>query len=138
MKAVRTGKVSWYDPKDVTGYRCDGLDPKTFPNRGGAKAEVPFKYWSENHHVALEWFARAARAGRTAGLPSSLLTASLSIHAFLEHILRGDIVIHSETKTCGFTKPFNQNNYPGLDVELTDYSDDVAQSMLEYATMHLL
>ena len=53
MKAVHTGKVPGYDPQDVKGYRCDGLDPKTFPSRPGMKAEVPMKVWSSDHNIAL-------------------------------------------------------------------------------------
>ena len=57
QQAIRTGKVTWYDPEDVDGYRCDGLDPGIFPC-----GEVPMKFWSPAHRIALEWFARAKKA----------------------------------------------------------------------------
>ena len=132
VEAIRSGRVSWYDPEGTTSYRCDGLDPKTFPSERGVKPEVPMKYWSANHQVALKWFARANRTGR-AKLPTCLLMASLPHRSFLQHVLDGDIVLHSERHTCGLTKPVSQENYPGLVVDCEEYNDEAAQSMLEFA-----
>ena len=56
LQAICTGRVPWYDPEDVHGYRCDGLDPEIFPGK-----EVPMKFWSPDHRIALEWYARAKR-----------------------------------------------------------------------------
>ena len=133
MQAITTGYVSWYDPKDDHSYRCDGLDPGIFPC-----GEVPMKFWSPDHRIALEWFARARRAGTISLPPTFLLTVSMPALRFLEHCLRGDIVIHSETSTCGFKKPVNPVNYPGLEVDAIEIADDVAQNMLDNTTKHLL
>ena len=132
MQAIRTGRVTWYDPEDVDGYRCDGLDPGIFPC-----GEVPMKFWSPDHSIALEWFARAKRAGRVSLPPTHLLMASMPALRFLEHCLRGDIVIHYETSTCGFRKPVNEINYPGLEVDMIEIADNVAQRMLDNATENL-
>ena len=67
LQAICTGRVPWYDPEDVHGYRCDGLDPEIFPGK-----EVPMKFWSPDHRIALEWYARAKRAGTTSLKPGSL------------------------------------------------------------------
>ena len=77
MEAMKTGKVSWYDPQDVEGYRCDGLDPATFHARPGMKPEVPMKFWSSDHRIALECFVRARRSGRISNPPTNLLEASM-------------------------------------------------------------
>ena len=100
--------------------------------------EVPMKFWSPDHRIALKWFARAKRAGKLSHPPTHLLMASMPALSFLDHCLRGDIVIHHEQSTCGFTKPVDQNNYPGLVADWTVIADDVAQGMLDNATEHLL
>ena len=128
MVAFRTGYVSWYDPDDVERYRCDGLDPGIFPN-----GEVPMKFWSPDHTVALQWFARAIKAGTISRPPTSLLMAKMPALGFLEHCLRGEIVIHSQMRTCGLKKPVNENNYPGLVMEVIDFSEEEGKHMLDEA-----
>ena len=133
MQAITTGYVSWYDPKDDHGYRCDGLDPGIFPC-----GEVPMKFSSPDHRIALKWFAHAVRAGIVSLPPTFLLMARMPALCFLEHCIRGDIVIHSKMSTCALKKPVNEKNYPGLVMEFIEFTEDEAQRMLEYATEHLL
>ena len=133
QRAISTGKVSWYDPEDVHGYRCDGLDPGIFPC-----GEVPMKFASPDHRIALKWFAHAVRAGIVSLPPTFLLMARMPALCFLEHCIRGDIVIHSKMSTCGLKKPVNAKNYPGLVMEFIEFTEDEAQLMLEDATEHLL
>ena len=133
MQAIRTGRVTWYDPEDAHGYRCDGLDPGIFPC-----GEVPMKFWSPDHRIALEWFARAKRAGNISLPPTTLLMASMSALSFLEHCLRGDIKIHSEMRTCGLKKPLNNINYPDVVVDVIEFAENDAQRMLDCATQFLL
>ena len=70
--------------------------------------------------------------------PTFLLTASMPALRFLEHCLRGDIVIHSEVSTCGLKKPLNKIHYPDLVVDLVEFADNDAQLMLDEATKYLL
>ena len=133
LGAVRTGWVPWYDPDRVGTYRCDGLDPGIFPGN-----EVPMKFWSRDHRIALEWYARAIRAGTISVPPIILLTVSMSASSFLEHCLRGDIVIHSSRCTCGLKKPLNHKNYPGAVVDAIEFAECEAQLMLDNATANLL
>ena len=133
LQAICTGRVPWYDPEDVHGYRCDGLDPEIFPGK-----EVPMKFWSPDHRIALEWYARAKRVGTTSLPPTILLMASMSAPSFLEHCLRGDIVIHSERSTCGLKKPLKNTNYPDVELDLIEFTENDAQRMLDYATEYLL
>ena len=133
MEAIQTGRVPWYDANDESGYQCDGVDPAIFP--GG---EVPMKPWSPDHRIALEWFARAHRARRISHPPVYLLMASMPALTFLEHILRGDIVIHSEMSTYGLKKAMNKTHYPDLVAELIKFSDKDAEQMLNEAKTHFL
>lgn len=133
LHAIRTGRVPWYDPEDVHGYRCDGLDPEIFPGK-----EVPMKFWSPDHRIALEWYARAQRAGMTSLPPTILLMASMPARSFLEHCLRGDIVIHSKRCSCGLKKPLKDKNYPDVVVDVIMFTEKEAQRMLDYATRYLL
>ena len=133
LQAICTGRVPWYDPEDVLGYRCDGLDPAIFPGK-----EVPMKFWSPDHRIALEWYARAKKAGTTSLPPTILLMARMSVRSFLEHCLRGDIVIHSKRSTCGLKKPLKSVNFPEVVVELIEFTENDAQRMLDYATEYLL
>ena len=133
LHAICTGRVPWYDPEDVHGYRCDGLDPEIFPGK-----EVPMKFWSPDHRVALEWYARAKRAGSISLPPTVLVMARMSARSFLEHCLRGDIVIHSKRSTCGLKKPLKNINYPDVVVDVIEFTENDAQRMLDYATEYLL
>ena len=133
LYAMCTGRVLWYDPEDVLGYRCDGLDPEIFPGK-----EVPMKFWSPDHRIALEWFARAKRAGNISLPPTTILMASMSALSFLEHCLRGDIEIHFERRTCGLKKPLNNINYPDVVVDVIEFAENDAQRMLDNATAYLL
>ena len=133
LGAICTGWVPWYDPDHVNSYRCDGLDPGIFSGK-----EVPMKFWSPDHRIALEWYARAIRAGILSAPPIILLTVSMSASRFLEHCLRGDIVIYSSRCTCGLTKPLNHKNYPDAVVEVIEIADSEAQLMLDNATAYLL
>ena len=133
MQAIRTGKVTWYDPEDVHGYRCDGLDPAIFPC-----GEVPMKFSSPDHRIALEWFARAKRAGKISLPPTTLLMASMPALSFLKHCLRGDIEIHFERRTCGLKMPLNNINYPDVVVDVIEFAENDAQRMLDNATAYLL
>ena len=121
----------------VAAIRMGKFDPGLFPSRPNTKPEVPMKFWSPDHSIALEWFARAKKAGRVSLPPTHLLMASMPALRFLEHCLRGDIVIYYETSTCGFRKPVNQINYPGLEVDMIEIADNVAQRMLDNATEYL-
>ena len=96
------------------------------------------KFWSPDHRIALEWFARAKKAGTVSLPPTTLLTANMPALRFLEHCLRGDIVIHSEMSTCGLKKPLNKINYPGLVVDVIEFAENDAQRMLDNATEYLL
>ena len=57
---------------------------------------------------------------------------------FLEHCLRGDIVIHSEMSTCGLKKPLNKINYPDVVVDVVEFAENDAQRMLDNATAYSL
>ena len=139
VEAMLTGKVPWYDDRDdKKGYKCDGLDPKIFPSRRNMKPEVPLKLWSGDHRIALKWFARAKRTGVVSLPPTHLLMASMPVESFLRHIFCGDIVIHSETETCGFTKPVDLANYSGLELDLIEFSDPQAKGMLDAAEQYLM
>ena len=96
------------------------------------------KFWSPDHRIALEWFARAIRAGTISLPPTILITASMSALSFLEHCLRGDIVIHSARCTCGLKKPLNHINYPDVVVDVIEIAESDAQRMLDNATAYLL
>ena len=133
MEAIQLKMNPLFDANDESGYQCDGVDPAIFP--GG---EVPMKPWSPDHRIALEWFARAHRARRISHPPVYLLMASMPALTFLEHILRGDIVIHSEVSTCGLKKPLNKIHYPDLVVDVIEFAENEAQRMLDNATAYLL
>ena len=133
LEAMLTGRVPWYDPEDRHNYRCDGLDPEIFPGN-----EVPMKFWSSDHRIALEWFARAVRAGTISFPPIMLLMATMPALSFLEHCNCGDIVIHPARRTCGLTKPLNHTNYPSVVLDAIEIAESDAQSMLDNATAFLL
>ena len=122
----------------VAAIRKGEFDPGLFPSRRNTKPEVPMKFWSPDHSIALEWFARAKRAGRVSLPPTHLLMASMPALRFLEHCLRGDIVIHSEMSTCGLKKPLSKINYPGLVVDVIEFAENDAQRMLDNATEYLV
>ena len=133
FEAMQSGKVIWWDPNDESDYRCEGLDPETFP--GG---EVPMKAWSGDKRIALLGFALAHRRGRVTLPPAYLLMACMPALSFLWHIIRGDIVIHSEMNTYGFRKPLNNRHYPDLECELIKLPDDDAQQALIQAKTYLI
>ena len=126
MEAIQRKMNPLFDANDESGYKCDGVEPAIF--QGG---EVPMKPSSPDHTIAMEWFARAYRAGRVSHPPSYLLIASMPALAFLDHILRGDIVIHFERSTYGLKKAMNKTNYPDTGLELNKISDDVAEEILD-------
>ena len=86
---------------------------------------------SSNHTTAMQWFARAYRVGQISHPPTYLLMASMPALAFLDHILRGDIVIHFERSTYGLKKAMNKTNYPDIGLELNKIPDDVAEEILD-------
>ena len=133
IEAIQSGKVIWWDPNDQSDYRCEGLDPETFP--GG---EVPLKAWSGDKRIALHGFALAHRAGRVSLPPAYLFMASMPALSFLGHILRGDIVIHSKMNTYGFRKPLNKRHYPDLEGKLMKLPDENAEQILIQAKRHLI
>ena len=133
MEAIQLKMNPLFDANDESGYQCDGVDPAIFP--GG---EVPMKPSSPDHTIAMEWFARAHRAGRISHPPAYLLMASMPALAFLEHILRGDIVIHSERSTYGLKKAMNKTHYPDIGLQLIKIPDNAAEQMLNEAKTHLL
>ena len=106
LQAFSTRKVPWWDPDGKSDYRCDGIDPAVFDNRRGLASVVPMKASSPDHKVALEWFARAGRAGA----PKYIIQGSLPEESALEHILKGEIQVHAEQQTFGFVKPMNKTN----------------------------
>ena len=132
-EAMQSGKVIWWDPNDQSNYRCEGLDPQTFP--GG---EVPLKAWSGDKRIALLGFALAHRRGLVNLPPAYLLVACMPALSFLWHILRGDIVIHYEMNTYGFRKPLNKRHYPDLEGELIKLPDEDAQQALIQAKTYLI
>ena len=135
VEAMETGKVNWYQGRDREDYRCEGLDPKTFP-----KKEVPMKYWSSDHRIAWEWYFRAGRTGNTEGLPTKLVVAKMPAVRFLAHCLEGDIVIYSDRKTCALKKAVNAENYPDLefDVKLVENAPgNETQGIVENGPGHL-
>ena len=121
-----------FDANDESGYKCDGVEPASF--QGG---EVPMKRSSHNHTIAMEWFARAYRAGRILHPPTYLVMASMPALAFLDHILRGDIVIHVERNTYGLKKAMIKANYPEIGLELNKISADVAEEILDGTMIQL-
>ena len=133
FEAMQSGKVIWWDPNDQSDYRCEGLDPETFP--GG---EVPLKACSGDHRIALHGFALAHRAGRVSLPPAYLFMASMPALSFLGHILRGDIVIHYKMNTYGFRKPLNKRHYPDLEGKLIKLPDEDAEQALIHAKSHLI
>ena len=78
------------------------------------------------------------KVGTTSLPPTILLMASMSARSFLEHCLRGDIVIHSERSTCGLKKPLKNINYPDVVVDVIEFTENDAQRMLDCATEYLL
>ena len=64
--------------------------------------------------------------------------ASMPALSFLEHILRGDIVIHHEMNTYGFRKPLNKRHYPDLEGEVIQLPDEDAQQALIQAKRYLI
>ena len=126
MEAIQRKMNPLFDANDVSGYKCDGVEPASF--QGG---EVPMKVSSRDQTIAMEWYARAYRAGRVSQPPSYLFIASMPALAFLDHILCGDIVIHFERKTYGFKKAMNKANYPEIGLELNKISADVAEEILD-------
>ena len=126
MEAIQLKMNPLFDANDESGYQCDGVDPAIFP--GG---EVPMKPSSPDHTIAMEWFARAYRAGRILHPPTYLLMASMPALAFLDHILRGDIVIHFERSTYGLKKAMNKTHYPDIGLQLNKIPDNVAEQILD-------
>ena len=60
---LRFEGTTWKDEK------CNGIDPILFPARKGMKPEVPMKYESHGHKIALEWFTRAHYVGNVSFAP---------------------------------------------------------------------
>ena len=133
MEAIQRKMNPLFDANDVPGYRCEGVEPAIF--QGG---EVPMKPSSPDHTIAMEWFARAYRAGRILHPPTYLLMASMPALAFLDHILRGDIVIHFERSTYGLKKAMSKTHYPDLVLQLIKIPDDAAEQFFNEAKTHLL
>ena len=133
MEACQVKMNPLFDANDESGYKCDGVEPAIF--QGG---EVPMKPSSSNHTTAMQWFARAYRVGQISHPPTYLLMASMPALAFLDHILRGDIVIHFERSTYGLKKAMNKTHYPDLVPQLIKIPDKAAEQMLNEAKTHLL
>ena len=126
VQAMDTGKVPWYKGQDAQDYRCEGLDPAIFADTG-----VPMKFWSEDHKIALHWYFRALNREMVSFPPKKIYVASMPAVRFLEHCLKGDIVIYFERRTCAFKKPVIPVNYPELKFELFDIADDVGKAMVD-------
>ena len=126
MEAIQLKMNPLFDANDESDYKCDGVEPAIF--QGG---EVPMKPSSPNHTIAMQWFARAYRVGQISHPPTYLLMASMPALAFLDHILRGDIVIHFERSTYGLKKAMNKTHYPDIGLQLNKIPDDVAEEILD-------
>ena len=112
------GVVEWYDPDDVKKFRCEGIDPTTFPKtKFRFEGYVPFKFKSENSAAALEGYVRAYRTQKVKGLPKYLIRVSMPSEDALRHFANGDISVYKNMKTLAFHKCVNTENYPAIDIK---------------------
>ena len=116
--------VTWYTSQNTAGYRCQALDPTTFPKAFGKPGGVPFKYKHENHEPALEGYVRAYLTNRVDEAPKFLTCVSLDLQIFDECIQAGTIVIHAHMKTAMFMRDVTPENYPSS--EMCFKGNDVA------------
>ena len=92
---------------------------------------VPFKAWKSDHSKALDGFARAYRRGHVNGLPVSLIDAYMEESEFMARALAGDIFLNATMPgTVSFVKPFTQQNYPSLVVDMIEIPEELARVML--------
>ena len=111
------GVVEWYDPEDVTGYRCKGLVASTFPRAHGGAGSVPFKYTEQNHVPALDGYCRAFLSGAVTGPPKYLLIAKMDLDEFHNCIEQGSIIVRANMYTLQFMLDVTQESYPSLEME---------------------
>ena len=108
-----------------------GVDPDMFPWALGIGSTVPFKAWQSDHSKALDGFARAHRRGHVNGLPVFLIEAYMEESEFLARALVGDIILNATMPgTVSFAKPFTQQNFPSLEVDLIKIPEEQAMEML--------
>ena len=116
QQAIQTGK---------------GVDPDMFPSALGIGSTVPFKAWQSDHNKALDGFACAHRRGHVNGLPVFLIEAYMEESEFMARALAGDIFLNATMPgTVSFVKPFTQQNYPSLVVDVIEISEEEAGVML--------
>ena len=78
----RNGVVYWYDPADISGYRCNGLVASTFPRAHGSNGGVPFKYAQKSHLAALEGYSRAFLNENVDEPPKFLMIVEMDLDIF--------------------------------------------------------
>ena len=108
-----------------------GVVPDMFQRVPAIGSAVPFKAWKSDHSKALDGFARAHRRGHVNGLPVFLIEAYMEESEFMARALAGDIFLNATMPgTVSFVKPFNQQNYPSLVVDVIEISEEEAGVML--------
>ena len=108
-----------------------GVVPDMFQRESAIGSAVPFKAWKSDHSKALDGFARAHRRGHVNGLPVFLIEAYMEESEFMARALAGDIFLNATMPgTVSFVKPFNQQNYPSLVVDVIEISEEEAGVML--------
>ena len=116
--------VTWYTSQNTAGYRCQALDPTTFPKAFGQSGGVPFKYKDEHHQPAMEGFVRAYLTNSVDEAPKYFICASMDLKIFDDCIQAGTIDIHAHMKTAMFMRDVNPENYPTLEMQVK--GNDVA------------
>ena len=108
-----------------------GVVPDMFPPAMGIGKTVPFKAWQPDHSMALDGFARAYRRRSVNGYPVFRIEACMEESKFLACALAGDIILNATMPgTVSFAKPFTQQNFPSLVVDLIEIPEEQAREML--------
>ena len=111
-----------------------GVVPDMFQRVPAIGSAVPFKAWKSDHSMALDGFARAHRRRSVNGLPVFRIEAYMEESKFLARALAGDIFLNATMPgTVSFVKPFTQQNYPSLVVDVIEISEEEAGVMLDAA-----
>ena len=108
-----------------------GVVPDLFRPALGIGKTVPFKAWQPDHSMALDGFARAYRRRSVNGYPVFRIEACMEESKFLARALAGDIILNATMPgTVSFAKPFTQQNFPSLEVDLIKIPEEQAMEML--------
>ena len=108
-----------------------GVVPDMFQRVPAIGSAVPFKAWKSDHSKALDGFVRAHRRGDVNGCPVFFIEAYMEESELMARALAGDIFLNATMPgTVSFVKPFNQQNYPSLVVDVIEISEEEAGVML--------